>query len=98
MGWSGRAPAPPVTNLARGSKDKEHANVPETPAAQLHQKSGRPLSVMALEMMLRRMKVGNATVHGFRREAPQADGCMGRLLYCAQGRQGSGVYAALKGE
>jgi hypothetical protein len=22
MGWSGRAPAPPVTNLARGSKDK----------------------------------------------------------------------------
>src|SRR5580765_2478133 len=25
MGWSGRAPAPPVTNLARGSKDKEHA-------------------------------------------------------------------------
>ena len=29
MGWSGRAPAPPVTNLARGCKDKEHANVPE---------------------------------------------------------------------
>ena len=25
MGGSGRAPAPPVTNLARGSKDKEHA-------------------------------------------------------------------------
>src|SRR6516225_3593215 len=25
MEWSGRAPAPPVTNLARGSKDKEHA-------------------------------------------------------------------------
>ncbi len=25
MGWSGRAPAPPATNLARGSKDKEHA-------------------------------------------------------------------------
>jgi hypothetical protein len=25
MGWSGRAPAPPGTNLARGSKDKEHA-------------------------------------------------------------------------
>src|SRR6516164_1287335 len=24
MGWSGRAPAPPVTNLARGSKHKEH--------------------------------------------------------------------------
>ena len=22
MGWSGRVPAPPVTNLARGSKDK----------------------------------------------------------------------------
>ena len=30
------------------------------------QKSGRPLSVMALEMVLRRMKVENATVHGFR--------------------------------
>jgi transposase len=25
MGWSGRAPGPPVTNLARVSKDKEHA-------------------------------------------------------------------------
>ena len=25
MGWSGRAPAPPATNLARGSKHKEHA-------------------------------------------------------------------------
>src|SRR5438046_8927140 len=25
MGWSGRSPAPPATNLARGSKDKEHA-------------------------------------------------------------------------
>src|SRR6201993_1627550 len=25
MGWSGRAPAPPATNLARGFKDKEHA-------------------------------------------------------------------------
>src|SRR5213080_3166111 len=25
MGWSGGAPAPPATNLARGSKDKEHA-------------------------------------------------------------------------
>jgi hypothetical protein len=24
MAWSGRAPAPPVTNLASGSKDKEH--------------------------------------------------------------------------
>jgi hypothetical protein len=23
LGWSGRAPAPPVTNLARGAKDKE---------------------------------------------------------------------------
>jgi integrase len=30
------------------------------------QKSGKPLSVMALEMVLRRMKVDNATVHGFR--------------------------------
>jgi integrase len=30
------------------------------------QKQGRPLSSMALEMMLRRMKVENATVHGFR--------------------------------
>ena len=30
------------------------------------QKRGRPLSVMALEMVLRRMKVENATVHGFR--------------------------------
>ena len=25
MEWSGRAPAPPVTNLARGPKTKEHA-------------------------------------------------------------------------
>ena len=29
MGWSGRAPAPPVTNLARGSKDKGARYVPE---------------------------------------------------------------------
>ncbi len=27
MGWSGRAPAPPAANLARGAKDKEHAHV-----------------------------------------------------------------------
>lgn len=30
------------------------------------QRSGKPLSSMALEMVLRRMKVENATVHGFR--------------------------------
>jgi integrase len=30
------------------------------------QRRGRPLSAMAMEMMLRRMKVENATVHGFR--------------------------------
>src|SRR5262249_13623890 len=30
------------------------------------QKMGRPLSVMALEMMLRRMKIDGVTVHGFR--------------------------------
>lgn len=30
------------------------------------QKEGRPLSTMALEMVLRRMKVDDATVHGFR--------------------------------
>lgn len=30
------------------------------------QKPGKPLSVMALEMVLRRMKIENATVHGFR--------------------------------
>jgi integrase len=30
------------------------------------QKPGNPLSVMALEMVLRRMKIDNATVHGFR--------------------------------
>jgi integrase len=30
------------------------------------QKPGNPLSVMALEMVLRRMKIENATVHGFR--------------------------------
>jgi integrase len=30
------------------------------------QRSGKPLSEMALEMVLRRMKVDNATVHGFR--------------------------------
>jgi integrase len=30
------------------------------------QKVGRPLSVMAMEMLLRRMKVADATVHGFR--------------------------------
>jgi integrase len=30
------------------------------------QRAGRPLSVMALEMVLRRMKIDNATVHGFR--------------------------------
>jgi len=30
------------------------------------QKQGNPLSVMALEMVLRRLKIENATVHGFR--------------------------------
>ena len=30
------------------------------------QKPGKPLSVMTLEMVLRRMKIENATVHGFR--------------------------------
>ena len=30
------------------------------------QQPGKPLSVMALEMVLRRMKVANVTVHGFR--------------------------------
>ena len=30
------------------------------------QKSGKPLSTMALEMVLRRMKIDDATVHGFR--------------------------------
>jgi integrase len=30
------------------------------------QRRGRPLSNMAMEMMLRRMGIGNATVHGFR--------------------------------
>jgi integrase len=30
------------------------------------QKPGNPLSVMTLEMVLRRMKVGGVTVHGFR--------------------------------
>ena len=30
------------------------------------QKAGKPLSNMAMEMMLRRMKIENATVHGFR--------------------------------
>src|SRR5207253_8587365 len=30
------------------------------------QKPGNPLSVMALEMVLRRMKIEDATVHGFR--------------------------------
>src|SRR5215470_1622566 len=30
------------------------------------QKPGKPLSVMALEMVLRRMKVDDVTVHGFR--------------------------------
>jgi integrase len=30
------------------------------------QREGKPLSVMAMEMLLRRMKTENATVHGFR--------------------------------
>ena len=30
------------------------------------QKSGKPLSVMALAMVLRRMKIDDVTVHGFR--------------------------------
>ena len=30
------------------------------------QKPGKPLSVMSLEMVLRRMKIQGATVHGFR--------------------------------
>ena len=30
------------------------------------QKPGKPLSVMSLEMVLRRMKIEGATVHGFR--------------------------------
>jgi integrase len=34
------------------------------------QKPGKPLSTMALEMILRRMKVDDATVHGFRYQGP----------------------------
>src|ERR1700740_203862 len=33
MGWSGRAPAPPPTNLATGSKDKGARYVPELSSA-----------------------------------------------------------------
>ena len=35
------------------------------------QKPGKPLSVMALEMVLRRMKIDDATVHGFRSAFPR---------------------------
>jgi hypothetical protein len=33
MGWSGRASAPPSTNLARGTKDKEHPVSPSVGGA-----------------------------------------------------------------
>jgi len=38
MGWSGRAPAPPATNLARGAKDK---GAPHVPPSQQHDQRNR---------------------------------------------------------
>jgi integrase len=66
-------------------------------------KGDRPLSTMALEMVLRRMKV-DATVHGFRSAFPglggraderAAGGCRGRSGSCA-GEQGRGCLPPLR--
>ncbi|MEW5964185.1 MAG: integrase arm-type DNA-binding domain-containing protein [Pseudomonadota bacterium] len=53
----------PVGRVRR--RDKSH-RAPENGGENASASTDRPLSTMALEMLLRRMKVENATVHGFR--------------------------------
>lgn len=53
----------PVGRVSR--RDKTH-RAPENGGENTSPSTDRPLSTMALEMLLRRMKIENATVHGFR--------------------------------
>ena len=51
----------PALNIAKAMHDNRNGDF-----VFAGQKAGSPLSVMALEMVLRRLKIENATVHGFR--------------------------------
>jgi integrase len=51
----------PALNIAKAMHDNRNGDF-----VFAGQKAGSPLSVMALEMVLRRMKIENSTVHGFR--------------------------------
>ncbi len=62
---SGRAHRVPLTARMMEILDEMEA-IRTGPFVFSGQKLDRPLSVMALAMQLRRMKVENATVHGFR--------------------------------
>jgi integrase len=63
---AGREHRVPLSRRALKIIKQAMADYPDSGFLFPGQKSGKPLSAMALEMMVRRMKVKDATVHGFR--------------------------------
>jgi integrase len=63
---AGREHRVPLSRRALKIVKQAMADYPDSDFLFPGQKPGKPLSAMALEMMLRRMKVKDATVHGFR--------------------------------
>jgi integrase len=63
---AGREHRVPLSRRALRIVKQAMADYPDSDFLFPGQKPGKPLSAMALEMMLRRMKVKDATVHGFR--------------------------------
>jgi integrase len=63
---AGREQRVPLSRRALRVVKQAFADYPDSDFLFPGQKPGKPLSAMALEMMLRRMKVADATVHGFR--------------------------------
>jgi integrase len=63
---AGREQRVPLSRRALKIVKQAIADYPDSAFLFPGQKPGKPLSAMALEMMLRRMKVTDATVHGFR--------------------------------
>jgi integrase len=63
---AGREHRVPLSRRALKIVKQAMADYPDSDFLFPGQKPGKPLSAMALEMMLRRMKVKEATVHGFR--------------------------------
>lgn len=63
---AGRSHRVPLSTRAMAILQELHHNPSPSDFVFPGQKKGRPLSNMAMEMMLRRMKIVNSTVHGFR--------------------------------